>query len=195
MLKVASSRRMFGLPAPLETIARGVALSVIALFWVVALVKLVGLRSFSKITAFDFVATIAMGSLLATAAGAASWSSFAQVIVAMAALLGAQFVLALLRRRNERFHDLMGNTPMLLMENGVISEEALRRSRVDREDIFAKIRAANAFRLNDVRAVVLETTGDISVLHGEGDLDEPILSGVRRVGTGDENTSTQLPRN
>lgn len=172
---------MFGLPVPLDLLARGVILSGIALLWVVALVRVVGLRSFSKMTAFDFVATVAMGSLLASAAAAASWETFAQVLAAMLALLGAQAGLAVLRRKSERLHDLIGNTPILLMENGRFCEAALAETRIAREDVLAKIRAANALDLGAVRAVVLENTGDISVLHGR-DIDERLLAGVRRIG-------------
>lgn len=172
---------MFDLPVSFDTLARGVVLTTAALLWVVALVRLVGLRSFSKMTAFDFVATIAMGSLLAAGATVASWQAFAQVIVAMAALLAVQAFLALLRRKSEKLRDLIGNTPTLLMENGEFCEPALRLTRVAREDVLAKIRTANALKLSDVRAVVLENTGDISVLHG-GPIDEEILKGVKRVG-------------
>ena len=172
--------RMFDLAPALDTAARGVVLTAAALLWVAALVRVVGLRSFSKMTAFDFVATVATGSLLAAAATAASWRAFAQVLVAMVALLAAQACLAFMRGRNDRFRELIGNTPVLLMENGVFCERALLLTRVAREDVLAKIRSANALQLSDVRAVVLENTGDISVLHGEL-VDEKLLRGVRRV--------------
>ena len=171
---------MFNLPILFDTPLRALLLTTAGLLWVLALVRITGLRSFSKMTAFDFVATIATGSLLAAAATAASWQVFAQVVLALAALLAAQAALARLRRQSGKLRDIMGNTPVLLMENGLFCEPALRECRIAREDVLAKIRAANALRLSEVRAVVLENTGDISVLHGEG-LDEQILEGVRRV--------------
>ena len=172
---------MFDLPVYLDVIARGLLLTTSALLWVVALVRVVGLRSFSKMTAFDFVATVAMGSLLAAAATtSSSWQAFAQVLVAMLALMAVQAFLAASRRRSARLRDLIGNTPVLLMENGVFCEMALRKTRIAREDVLAKIRAANALDLQNVRAVVLENTGDISVLHGDS-IDEKLLEGVRRV--------------
>ncbi|HUG45984.1 MAG TPA: YetF domain-containing protein [Sphingomicrobium sp.] len=172
---------MFDLPVPFDTLARGLVLTTAALLWVVVLVRVVGLRSFSKMTAFDFVATVATGSLLAAGAAAASWQAYAQVMIAMAALLAAQVFLALMRRKSEKLRALMSNTPTLLMENGEFCEPALRMTRVAREDVLAKIRTANALNLADIRAVVLETTGDISVLHGNA-VDEELLKGVKRVG-------------
>ena len=171
---------MFELPASLDIATRSLLLTTAALLWVVALVRVLGLRAFSKMTAFDFVSTIAIGSLLAAAATASSWSVFFQTGLAIAALLAVQAFLALLRRKSKRLRNIIGNTPVLLMENGQFCEGALQLTRVAREDVFSKIRAANALNLRDVRAVVLENTGDISVLHGE-EIDQQILFGVRRM--------------
>jgi uncharacterized membrane protein YcaP (DUF421 family) len=61
-------------------------------------------------------------------------------------------------------------------------EENLRLSRVTPDDVRAKLRAANVLTKSQVRAVVLETTGDISVLHGPADappLDLDLFADVR----------------
>ena len=64
------------------------------------------------------------------------------------------------------------------MREGEIFDAALSETRVARADLIAKLREANALRFLDVRAVVLETTGDISVLHGDT-LEQEILEGAR----------------
>jgi uncharacterized membrane protein YcaP (DUF421 family) len=169
---------MFDLPTEWDIIARGVGLTAAALLWVLLLVRIVGLRSFSKMTAFDFVATVATGSMLAAAAGATRWSDFIQVAIAVLALMAVQAGLAALRKASDTARDLLGNTPILLMRDGEFLDDAMRKSRVAREDVLAKMRSANVRDISDVRAVVLENTGDISVLHGEG-LDQEMLKGVR----------------
>ncbi len=173
---------MFDLPEFWDPIARGVILTVIALGWILVLVRLVGLRSFSKMTSFDFVATVAAGSLLATAATADSWSAYAQALVALGALFGAQYLIARLRKASESFETAIQNEPLLLMRDGVMIEAAMAESRVARSDVIAKLREANALDFAQVRAVVLETTGDISVLHGDT-IDERLLDGVRETET------------
>lgn len=168
---------MFFDSVPLDIIARALLLSGLALVWVVFVVRVIGLRTFSKMTAFDFVATVATGSLLAGACQATTWPEFAQPTLAILALLGAQFVIARLRQASDQFEDVVQNEPVILMRDGQIFDEALRQTRVARADLIAKLREANVMNFSDVRAVVLETTGDISVLHGE-DLDERILEGA-----------------
>jgi len=54
----------------------------------------------------------------------------------------------------------------------------LDATRVTRSDLMAKLREANVLRFDAVRAVVLETTGDISVMHGDH-LEQELVDGVR----------------
>ncbi|GGO97930.1 DUF421 domain-containing protein [Stakelama pacifica] len=169
---------MFGLSPTPDALLRGLVLAMIGLAWVILVVRFIGLRAFSKMTAFDFVVTLAVGSLLATAASSSAWPAFLQAGIAIFALLAMQFVLAKMRRKSTYAQRTVENEPVLLMRDGRFIESALTESRVAKSDVIAKLRAANALQLSKVRAVVLETTGDISVLHGD-DFDPELLSGVR----------------
>ena len=152
-------------------------LSLFGISWIILLVRIVGLRSFSKMTNFDFVMTIAMGSLLAGASQSREWPGFLQTVTAMASLFAVQYSMSRLRRWSRQLDRLVQNTPVLLMKDGEILHEALRATRVAEEDLMAKLREANAVDLSSVRAVVLETTGNISVLHGKH-MDEVVFMGV-----------------
>jgi uncharacterized membrane protein YcaP (DUF421 family) len=143
----------------------------------VVLIRLNGLRSLSKMTNFDFVMTIALGSLLATAAGADSWQVFGQSLAAQAALFFVQWGTAKLRRSSDTIETVMQNAPVFLMRDGQFCEDALDTTRVAKSDVIAKLREANALDLDKVHAVVLETTGDVSVLHGDR-LDERLIENV-----------------
>ena len=161
----------------LDLVARGFALAAMGIFWVVVLIRLNGLRSLSKMTNFDFIMTIALGSLLATAAGADSWQVFGQSLAAQAALFFVQWGTAKLRRSSDTIETVMQNAPVFLMRDGQFCEDALDTTRVAKSDVIAKLREANALDLDKVHAVVLETTGDVSVLHGDR-LDERLIENV-----------------
>ena len=161
----------------LDLVARGFLLSLMGILWVVILIRINGLRSLSKMTNFDFVMTIALGSLLATAAGADSWQVFGQSLAAQAALFFVQWGTAKLRRSSDTIETVMQNAPVFLMRDGQFCEDALDTTRVAKSDVIAKLREANALDLDKVHAVVLETTGDVSVLHGDR-LDERLIENV-----------------
>lgn len=163
----------------LDLLMRVVILGPLALIWITLVVRLTGLRSFSKMTAFDFITTIATGSLLANAAGASRWPEFILSNGAVAALLAMQALIAFLRIRSVRWMRFIENEPILLMENGIVNSANMRKARVTEDDLLAKLRAANVLRFSDVRAVVLETTGDISVLHGK-EMEHGLLESVRK---------------
>ena len=165
--QTAREALIFGLSPTADAIVGGIVLGAIALFWIILLVRMIGLRSFSKMTAFDFVITLATGSLLATAASSSDWTGFLRAVVAIGALMTVQVVLAFGRRRSEAVTAVVDNEPLLLMRDGVFIDAAMAESRVSPGDVYAKLRGAGIQSMDDVRAVVLETTGDISVLHGK----------------------------
>ncbi len=161
-----------------------IPVSAFAMLTVVILsVRLIGLRSFSKMSSFDFAVTVSIGSILGGVV-ATSVPIF-EGATAVASLLGAQAAVSWLRSRRSGIEKALDNTPVLLMDGSTMLEDSMLAARVTRSDILAKMREANVLRLQDVRAVVLETTGDISVLHGEHRLDDAIVSGVRRTQTHD----------
>ncbi|WP_246034457.1 DUF421 domain-containing protein [Qipengyuania marisflavi] len=163
----------------LDAVARGFVLSVAALLFVVFLIRVNGLRSLSKMTNFDFVMTIAMGSLVAGAAQASEWTGVWQALAAMTGLFVFQNLAARLRRASDTAEKLMQNEPVLLMKDGKICHKALAKTRVAESDLYAKLREANALDLSKVSAVVLETTGDVSVLHGDTQPDKRLTQSVR----------------
>ncbi|WP_370031258.1 DUF421 domain-containing protein [Qipengyuania mesophila] len=164
----------------LDIALRGVLLSAAALLWVVLLIRINGLRSLSKMTNFDFVMTVALGSLVAGAAQASDWKEFGQTLIAMGGLFLVQFLAARIRKASDAADDVMQNEPVFLMRDGKFLDHALDKTRVAKSDLIAKLREANALDLSCVRAVVLETTGDVSVLHGDG-LDEILIENVKEL--------------
>ncbi len=165
---------------PLDPLIRGIILTTVAVLWTVLLVRIVGLRAFSKMTSFDFVTTVATGSLIAQAGTRTHWSEFFQALAAIGGVFLIQWLLAAARKGSNKFQNLITNKPVLLMEDGEFLESALAETRVSRISVMEKLRAANVTDPSQVRAVVLETTGNISVLHGDK-LDESLIEGIRRI--------------
>lgn len=153
-----------------------VALSALLMMAVVIItIRFVGLRSLSKMSSFDFAVTVAIGSIMASTV--ATSTPVANGALAVVALLVVQAFVAVLRRFAS-FSNVVDNAPTMLMRDGTYIDAALDSCRVTRSDVVAKLREANVLALADVRAVVLETTGDISVLHGTEEVDPALLDGV-----------------
>lgn len=161
-------------------LARAIVLASGAVIWTLVLVRLVGLRSFAKMTSFDFVATVATASLIAQAATRSDWLDYVQAMAGIGAVFFLQWSLARARIVSAAVDRLMQNEPRLMMFEGAFCEAAMLDARVSDSNLLEKIRSSPAENLDQVRAVVLETTGDLSVLTGES-LDMRLLAGVRGV--------------
>jgi uncharacterized membrane protein YcaP (DUF421 family) len=154
-----------------------VVVSTVAIFAsVITFTRIAGLRSFSKMSAFDFASTVAVGSLMATVA--ITQASLLNGVIGLATIYVVQMSVALLRRRTA-VEQVVDNDPVLLMVGDRLLEDNLRRARMTKRDVWAKLREANVTRYDQILAVVLETTGDVSVLHGDGPLEPGLLEGVK----------------
>lgn len=161
----------------------GAAISVVVVYAaIIALTRLVGLRSLSKMSASDFVMTLAVGSLMATSISSAS-PQLPLALFILALVFASQWLIARLRRKWPSARDVVDNAPVLLMEGPTLLRDNMAATNITEADIYAKLREANVLSLDQVRALVFETTGDISVLHTsdpERQLEPEILSRVRR---------------
>jgi len=145
---------------------------------ILSITRISGLRTFAKMSSFDFASTIAIGSILA-AVVMNGGQSLLKGGVALGSIVALQSIYTLLCRKWTAFGKMAQNQPVLLMRNGVVFHEALDAVNMGESDLYAKLREANALKLEEVRAVVFETTGDVSVLHGDVDeVDEVLLEGV-----------------
>lgn len=143
---------------------------------VIVLTRLAGLRSLAKMSSFDFAATVAVGSTVSSAALGST--PLANGLVALAVLYGMQYGIATLRRRGA-LGGAVDNTPLLLMAGAEVLQDNLRHVRVSRAELWSQLRRNGVQRREQVHAVVMETTGDMSVLTGDGPFDEELLAGVR----------------
>lgn len=143
---------------------------------VIAFTRLAGVRSLAKMSSFDFAATVAVGSTLSsTLLGSVPTTAG---LLGLALLFGLQYAVATARR-----HGLLGglvdNEPILLMARGEILMENLAHVRMSTSELWSALRKAGIHRREHVLAVVLETTGDVSVLRAGEELDPELLTGVR----------------
>lgn len=148
---------------------------------IILFTRIAGKRSFSKMSSFDFAMTVAIGSIIASTVLSKS-TSLTEGVVGLAIIYILQISVAMLRRF-EIVQKAVDNSPLLLMEGKNIMHENLKKARVTESDLRSKLREANVVKLEQVRAVIFECTGDISVLHTDdetGQLEDWLLKDVER---------------
>ena len=137
----------------------------------VVVVRLSGKRSLSQLNAFDFVVTVALGSVLASTLLDAD-ITLVEGVTALILLLGLQYIVAALSARWPRFRDGITAQPALLLADGQIQHDTLRRQRLTESELRQAVRESGTGDLSKVKAVVLESNGTFSVIsdsqYGDG---------------------------
>lgn len=147
---------------------------------IIIITRIVGLRSFSKFSSFDFAITIAVGSVLGRALVAHD-QTVLHTITAVASLFILQVIVDFLRSKIPSVPTIIDNKPILLMEGAKMLEDNMNQVRITPKEIRHELRQANVTRLSQVKAVVLESNGEVSVLHhpdGSSKIEQPLLQDV-----------------
>lgn len=130
--------------------------------------RMAGVRSFSKLSSFDFAITVAIGSLIASTI-LADTPSLLLAVIALMALFLIQVIVAKLRRSSSFIRSLVDNEAVLLMKGERMLKGNMKKAKITRADLLAKLRESNVLKLDQIHAVVMESIGDISVLHHDKD--------------------------
>jgi uncharacterized membrane protein YcaP (DUF421 family) len=146
-----------------QGIARVGIVGVLAYGSLVAVLRISGNRTLSKMNAFDLVVTVALGSTLATILLSKDVALF-EGIVAFVVLVGLQYVVTWLSVRSSRISNLVKTEPTLLLYRGQMLHDQLRRARVVEGEVLAAIRGQGIASVDQVEAVVLETDGSFAVV-------------------------------
>lgn len=146
-----------------DGIARVLILGSFAYCAIIAILRISGKRTLAKMSAFDLVVTIALGSVLATILLSSS-VALAEGIVAFVVLVALQYAIAALSVRSKAIEKLAKSNARFLLLDGVIDDDALRQERVTREEVLCAVRNNGIGDLDEVAAVILETDGTFSVV-------------------------------
>lgn len=142
---------------------RTTVVGLLAYIGLVAFLRVSGKRTLSKMNAFDFVVTVALGSTLATVLLNRS-VPLADGLWAFGLLIGLQFCITWLSVRMPWFRRFITGEPQLLFLRGEFLPGSMRAARVTHAEIRAALRAAGHNDLSTVGAVVFETDASFSVI-------------------------------
>ena len=129
----------------------------------VAILRISGKRTLTKLNALDLVVTVALGSTLATVLLSKS-VALVEGVLAMALLVFLQFAITWRSVRSSRFQELVKGEPTLVMRKGQFLDGAMRAQRITQEEVMAALRSNGVEDAAEVAAVVLETDGSIAVI-------------------------------
>ena len=138
-------------------------LRTIALYLVlIAVIRLMGKRQIGQMEASEFVVTMLVANLAAIPmqdGGIPLFSGFIPIVT----VLGMELVLSHLSLRSIRLRKLLCGKPVILIENGNILQDNLRKTRVTLDELTGHLREKDVLDPRSVQYAILETNGNLSV--------------------------------
>lgn len=125
-------------------------------------VRMMGKRQISQLQTSELVVTLLISELavLPIEDGSISiWQGF----VPMAALVAFELLISRAMLKSNRFRKLICGKPVLVVENGKILQDEMRRLRLSTEELFEQLRQNGVFSLEEVAYAIIETNGMMSV--------------------------------
>jgi uncharacterized membrane protein YcaP (DUF421 family) len=165
-----------------DSIERTFIVGICAYIGMIVLLRISGKRTLTKMNAFDFVVTVALGSTLATVLLSKD-VALADGLVAFALLIFLQLIMTWLSVRSESFSKLIKAEPTLLLFRGEFLRDAMIAERVTEEEILSILRSNGVSETAEADAVIIETDGSVSILKKVEDFrnKSSALSNVKKV--------------
>lgn len=133
----------------------------------IAILRLTGKRTLSKLNAFDLVITVALGSVLATIILNKD-TPLIEGLTAMLVLVLLQLAVTWTMVRRPDLRRLMRSDPAMLLEGGRLRSEVMRRERVTEDEVLQAIRDSGGKALADADGVFLQSDGSLAVVPSRG---------------------------
>lgn len=146
-----------------QSMGRTVIMTILGYFSMVIILRVSGKRTLSKMNAFDFVITVALGSSLATVALNKNIALIDGILVFFLFIF-LQYFITWLSVRVRRVKKIVTNQPTMLLYKGKPLEDVMKKERIAMEEIYLSARSKGITDLSDIDVIVLETTGDLTIV-------------------------------
>ena len=130
---------------------------------VYVLLRVVGRRELAQMAPIDFILLIVLGDAIQQGLTQDDYSvTGALTVIFTIAVI--QVALGYVTFRSRRVRTVLEGEPIVLVEDGRVIEQNLRRSRIAAEELAEEARLSQVSSLKDVAWAVLETSGKISII-------------------------------
>jgi len=128
----------------------------------IAVIRLMGKRQIGQMEPSEFVVTMLVANLASIPMQEEGIPLFAG-LVPILTVLGMELIFSFLSLKSVGFRKLLCGKPVILIENGNILQQNLRKTRVTLDELTGHLREKDVLDLRSVQFAILETNGNLSV--------------------------------
>lgn len=137
--------------------------TVLMYFSAFAVMRIMGKREIGELSIFDLVISVMIAEIAVFAIEDMQRPLY-DGFVPMLTLLFIQIAIAMISLRSRRIRFLFDGKPSVIIEDGRINRQEMKRQRYNLDDLLMHLRANNIDNVADVEFAVLETSGQLSVM-------------------------------
>lgn len=131
--------------------------------WLLAITKLMGQREVAQLNLFDFIVSITIGGLVSGPLFNPR-AGLKGALINLGLLGSLNILLAYASLKNPKFRRIVQEEPIVLIQNGKILEDMMRKTRFNLDDLLTDLRLKNIPDISDVEFAILESNGKLSII-------------------------------
>ncbi|HEX7029929.1 MAG TPA: YetF domain-containing protein [Gammaproteobacteria bacterium] len=133
-------------------------------FFLLLVFRIIGKRSLSQITSFDFLLLLIVGEATQQALLGQDYSITNALLVIMV-LVGVDYLLAMLKERSRAVERILEGAPLIVVANGKVLETRIKRAGLDEDDVLKAARLKHGLeRMEQIKYAIQERDGNISII-------------------------------
>jgi uncharacterized membrane protein YcaP (DUF421 family) len=144
-------------------VAEKVLRSVVVYLFILIAFRFTGKRQVGQLTPFDLVLLLIISNVVQNAV-IGNDNSLGGGLLGAVVILALNWLVVEISYRSKFFRRTMEGSPTVLVHNGKVLVENLRRERITGDDLMAALRKNGIASAEEVRFAVLEDNGQISVV-------------------------------
>lgn len=147
--------------------------TVLLYVFILIILRLMGKREVGELSIIDVVVFVIMAEVVAVALESPD-KKLSHSIFPVLLLLVIQLLTSFLSLKSKKFRDVVDGDPTLIIQDGIIQEEEMRKQRYNLDDLFQQLREQQIGSVRDVSYAYLEPSGNLSVFTNENT--QPVLA-------------------
>jgi uncharacterized membrane protein YcaP (DUF421 family) len=148
-----------------EFIARGA----IIYTFLTLILRATGKRQMGHLAPFDLILLLVLSNTVQNAMNGGD-NSIPGGMISACTVITLNYLVSRLTFHNAKLARLIEGRAVVLVKDGKINEHARRHAMMTREELLAALRASGCSCLEEARYVMLENTGEITVVHRNRDV-------------------------
>ena len=141
--------------------------------FIIVVLRVMGKREVGELSVIDVVVFIIMAEVVAFSLDSPD-KKMINSIYPVLLLLGIQLLSSYISLKSKKFRDIVDGDPTLIIKDGMIQEEEMRKQRYNLDDLFQQLREQQVGSVREVSYAYLEPSGNLSVFTYENT--QPVLA-------------------